>query len=77
MIGIFLFRRSVTFSHKNMVKDIVKQFKLFCHQKGWIQEEIANKLECSRSHVSKIFSETRNPSIKLLEKMEEVMKNGK
>lgn len=77
MIELFLYRRNVTFSHKNMIKDIIEQFKKFCEQEGWIQEQIAEKLECSRSHISKIFSGTRNPSMKVLEKMEEVMKNGK
>lgn len=58
-----------------MVKDIIKQFKYFCEVKGWKQKEIAERLECDRSHVSKIFSGTRNPSITILEKMEEVMNN--
>ena len=60
-----------------MVKDIIEQFKQFCKIKGWIQEEIAERLMCDRSHVSKIFSGTRNPSITILEKMEEVMNNDK
>lgn len=64
----------MTFSHKNMVKDIIQQFKNFCEVKEWIQEQIAEELNCSRSHVSKIFSGTRNPSIKILEQMEKVMK---
>ena len=59
-----------------MIKDTIEQFKLFCKKKGWIQEQIAEKINCSRSHVSKIFSGSRNPSIKILEKMEEVMNNG-
>jgi transcriptional regulator with XRE-family HTH domain len=58
-----------------MVKDIIKQFKYFCEVKGWKQKEIAERLECDRSHISKIFSGTRNPSITILEKMEEVMNN--
>ena len=58
-----------------MIKDIIKQFKYFCEVKGWKQKEIAERLECDRSHVSKIFSGTRNPSITILEKMEEVMNN--
>ena len=60
-----------------MIRNIIEQFKEFCETKGWIQEQIAEKLKCSRSHISKIFSGTRNPSIKILERMEEVMKNGK
>ena len=60
-----------------MVKDIIEQFKHFCRLKGWTQKEIAERLECDRSHVSKIFSGTRNPSITILEKMEEVMNNDK
>lgn len=67
----------MTCSHKSMIKDIIEQFKNFCNLNGWIQDEIAEKLGCSRSHVSKIFSGSRNPSMKILEKMEEVIKNGK
>ena len=40
-------------------------------------KQIANELKCSRSHVSRIFSGSRKPSMKVLEKMEEVMNNGK
>lgn len=58
-----------------MIKNIIKQFKYFCEVKGWKQKEIAERLDCDRSHVSKIFSGTRNPSIIILEKMEEVMNN--
>lgn len=68
----------MTFSHKyNMIRDIITQFKHFCYLKNWTQKEIAEILECDRSHVSKIFSGTRNPSIIILEKMEEIIKNGK
>ena len=77
MIGLFLYGRNVTLGHKSMVRNIIEQFKDFCKAKGWIQEQIAEELKCSRSHISKIFSGTRNPSIKILEKMEEVMKSGK
>ena len=60
-----------------MVKDIIEQYKNFCKSKGWLQEESAAKIGCCRTHLSKIFSGQRNPSMKLLEKMEEVMNNGK
>lgn len=57
-----------------MVKDIIEQYKNFCKRKGWIQEQAAAELGCCRSHLSKIFSGTRNPSIKILEQMEKIMK---
>ena len=59
-----------------MIKDIIEQYKNFCEQQGWLQQIAADKIGCCRTHLSKIFSGQRNPSIKLLEKMEEVMKNG-
>ena len=58
-----------------MVRDIIIKYKTYCESKGWTQEQSAQAIGCSRPHLSHIFSETRNPSIKLLEKMEEVMKN--
>ena len=61
----------MTFRH--MIKNIIEQYKQFCNKKGWIQEEAAEAIGCCRSHLSKIFSGSRNPSMKLLEKMEEVM----
>lgn len=57
-----------------MIKDIIKQYRNFCESKGWIQEQAAAELGCSRSHLSKIFSGTRNPSMKILEQMEKIMK---
>ena len=57
-----------------MVKNIIEQYKKFCEWKGWIQEQAATELGCCRSHLSKIFSGTRNPSMKILEQMEMVMK---
>ena len=60
-----------------MVKDIIEQYKLFCQSQRWTQQEAAEKIGCCRTHLSKIFSKQRNPSMKLLEKMEEVMKNGR
>ena len=55
--------------------DIITNFHSFCNDNRWTHEVAAEKLGCSRSHVSKIFSGTRNPSIEVLRKMEEVMEN--
>ena len=60
-----------------MVKDIIEKYQQFCQDRGWIQEEAAEAIGCCRSHLSKIFSGKRNPSMKILEKMEEVMANDR
>lgn len=67
----------MTQSHKLMIQDIIDDYKEFCKYKEWRQEEAAQAIGCCRSHLSKIFSGKRNPSMALLERMEEVMKNGK
>lgn len=67
----------MTQSHKLMIQDIINDYKKFCEDNEWLQEEAAQAIGCCRSHLSKIFSGKRNPSMALLERMEEVMKNGK
>ena len=57
--------------------DIIANFQGFCEDNKWTHDIAAQKIECSRSHISKIFAGTRNPSIKILRRMEEVMNNGK
>jgi len=57
--------------------DIIANFQGFCDDNNWTHEIAAQKIGCSRSHISKIFAGTRNPSIEILRRMEEVMNNGK
>lgn len=61
-----------------MTQDVIKQFENFMLQQGWNQTEAAAKIGCSQEHLSRIFRGLKNPSVKLLDRMEEVMKqNGK
>ena len=60
-----------------MTKEIISQFENFIIQQGWTQTEAAERLGCTQEHLSRIFRGLRNPSIKLLDKMEEVMQNGR
>lgn len=58
-----------------LVQEIIEQFKNFVKNRGWTQQEIAEKIGCSRAHVSRLLNGERNPSLKILTKMEDVMKN--
>lgn len=60
-----------------MTRDIIKQYELFAYNKGWNQTEAANAIRCSQEHLSRIFRGMKNPSVKLLDAMEEVMNNDK
>lgn len=57
-----------------MTRDIIKQYELFIYNKGWTQTEAAELIGCSQEHLSRIFKGTKNPSVKLLDKMEEAMR---
>jgi DNA-binding XRE family transcriptional regulator len=61
----------------NLTRDIIKQYELFTYNKGWNQTEAAEAIGCSQEHLSRIFKGTKNPSVKLLDKMEEVMQNDR
>lgn len=56
--------------------DIIATFQGFCNDNGWTHDITAQKIGCSRSHISKIFNGTRNPSIEILRRMEKLMYNG-
>lgn len=62
---------------KEIKADIIVNFQGFCEDNEWTHDIAAQKIGCSRSYISKIFAGTRNPSIKILRKMEEVMNNEK
>jgi len=59
-----------------MTRDIIKQYELFAYNKGWNQTEAAEAIGCSQEHLSRIFRGIKNPSVKLLDKMEEVIQDG-
>lgn len=44
------------------------------YYKKWTQTQAAEEIGCSQEHLSRIFRNLKNPSAKLLDKMEEVMK---
>ena len=62
---------------RKLTRDIIKQYELFVYNKGWTQTEAANRIGCSQEHLSRIFKGTKNPSVKLLDKIEEAMKDDR
>ncbi|MBQ3423284.1 MAG: helix-turn-helix transcriptional regulator [Romboutsia sp.] len=56
-----------------MTKDIIIQFELFVRKNNWTQTEAAEKIGCSQEHLSRIFRGIKNPSVKLLDRMEKIM----
>ena len=58
-----------------MIEQIINNFRNFMELKGWTHKEAAEIIGCCRPHLSRILKGERTPSIKLLMKMEEVMKN--
>ncbi len=57
-----------------MTQDIITKYQLFTSYKNWTQTRAAEEIGCSQEHLSRIFRGLKNPSVKLLDKMEEVMK---
>ena len=60
-----------------MTRDIIEKYEKFVLDSNWTQTEAAEAIGCSQEHLSRIFKGTKNPSVKLLDKMEEVMKESK
>ena len=60
-----------------MTNNIIIQFQKYCQEHGLTHADAANLIGCSRSHITRIFSGLRKPSVNLLDKMEEVMNHGK
>jgi transcriptional regulator with XRE-family HTH domain len=57
-----------------MTRDIINKYEAFAYKKQWTQTEAAQQIGCSQEHLSRIFRGLKNPSAKLLDKMEEIMK---
>ena len=60
-----------------MIQEIIDKYYTFIKNKGWTYNLAAAKIGCSRTHLGRIFNKLRVPSMTLLMKMEEVMKNDK
>ena len=60
-----------------MIESIIENFKNFLDMKGWSKQRAAEELGCSREHISRIISGQRNPSVKLLMKIEQLMEESK
>ena len=60
-------------------KIMILEFENYMKKYNWTQAYAAERLECSPSHLSRILRGEKNPSIKLLDKMEEIMEeqNGR
>lgn len=60
-----------------MIQEIINQYYNFIKQKGWTYQLAAEKIECSRTHLGRIFNGLRVPSMSLLMRMEEAMKHDR
>lgn len=60
-----------------MIQEIIDKYYDFIKQKGWTYQLAAEEIECSRTHLGRIFNGLRVPSMSLLMRMEEAMKNDK
>lgn len=56
-----------------MTRDIINKYESFVYRHNLTQTEAAEKIGCSQEHLSRIFKGTKNPSVKLLDRMEQVM----
>lgn len=60
-----------------MIQEIIDKFSTYMETKDIKQEEAAEELGCCQAHLSRVLRGKKTPSVKLLMKMEEIMKNGK
>ena len=56
-----------------MTRDIIDKYAVYIYKHNLTQTEAAEKIGCSQEHLSRILKGTKNPSVKLLDKMEQVM----
>lgn len=59
-----------------MIETIINNFKNYIQRKRLTQIEAAEILNISQAHMSRIINGKRVPSMTLLKRMEEVMRNG-
>ena len=60
-----------------MIEEILNKFKEYVHTCGKTQVEIAERLEITQSHLSRILHDKRTPSMTLLRKIEHLMEEKK
>lgn len=60
-----------------MIQEIIDNFSNFMELHDIKQKEAAEELDCCQAHLSRVLRGKKTPSVKLLMKMEEIMKNGK
>lgn len=59
-----------------MIKEIIEKYKEYQKKNGLTQQQAADKLHISRTHLSRVLRGERAPSMALLTRMEEVMETG-
>lgn len=59
----------------NDISNFLYEFRKWYENRNILQEDIAEQLGITRWHLSKVLNQRTMPSLKLLDKMEEVMKN--
>ena len=63
---------------ENYVQQLLKNFEQWRKNTNYTQKEVAEQLlHITRSHLNKVLNGKTAPSLYLIQKMEEVMKNGK
>lgn len=60
-----------------MIKEIINRYKQYQLDNQLTQQEAADRIHVSRTHLSHIFNDDRAPSMALLMRMEEVIRSGK
>lgn len=60
----------------NDIPNFLLEFRKWYENRNIRQEDIAEQLGVTRWHLSKVLNQRTMPSLKLLDKMEEAMKNG-
>ena len=59
-----------------MIKEIIECYKKYQIDNGLTQQQAADKVHISRTHLSRILRGERVPSMALLSRMEEVIETG-
>lgn len=59
-----------------MIQEIIDEFAKYMGYYDIKQEEAAGLLGCCQEHLSRVLRGKKTPSVKLLMRMEEIMRNG-
>ncbi len=60
-----------------ITKTIILEFENYMKKYNLTQQQAAEKIGCSREHLSRVLRGLKNPSTTLLDKMEEVVNNDR